>query len=411
MKILCIFGQHNYGDPTRGEGYEYTNFLPTFSRLGHDIYFFESHNRTLYFDFVALNKALLQTVEIIRPDIVFTVMMLYEIWLETWSILRDSGIAATVKWTTDDSWKYRQSSRLIGNVFHAITTTYEDAYWKYLQDGISRVLLTQWAANAAVMQKPLPARECRYAVTFIGSAHGNRREMIKAVRDRGIEVNCFGHGWPNGPINADEIPRILRHSMISLNFADAAKTWEGFRFKHVNQIKARTFEVPGAGGFLLTQWAKGLDRFYKPGKEIAVFHDLDELVAKIRYYVSHEAERDAIAQAGYLRTLTEHTYDARMAEIVNFALKQREKYFLSSGLLPTNRIDWNRFKVAALQHRLTRIDCLIKKTLIKACSIIWGPDRGPRAARRLVYEISWRIMGSTTFTAKGLPGRMFYKEG
>jgi spore maturation protein CgeB len=271
--------------------------------------------------------------------------------------------------------------------------------------------LTQWAANAAVMQKPLPGRECRYAVTFIGSAHGNRREMIRAVRDRGIEVNCFGHGWPNGPINADEIPRILRQSKISLNFADAAKIWEGFQFKHVNQIKARTFEVPGAGGFLLTQWAKGLDRFYKPGKEIAVFHDLDELVAMIRYYVSHEAERDAIAKAGYMRTLNEHTYDARMAEIVNFALKQREKYFLSSGLLPTNRIDWNRFKVAALQHRLTRIDCFIKKSLIKACSIIWGPDRGPRAARRLVYEISWRIMGSTTFTAKGLPGRMFYKEG
>jgi spore maturation protein CgeB len=105
MKILCVFGQHNYGDPTRGEGYEYTNFIPALHRLGHDVQFLESWNRTCYRNFRELNEALLHIVDESRPDVLLSVMFTYEIWTETWEILRDAGISATINWTTDDSWK------------------------------------------------------------------------------------------------------------------------------------------------------------------------------------------------------------------------------------------------------------------------------------------------------------------
>lgn len=411
MRVLCVFGQHNYGDASRGEGYEFTNFMPALSRLGHDVTFFESHNRSLYADYIELNRALLKTVEIYRPDIILSVSMLYEVWLETWEILRDAGIGATISWAADDSWKYRQSSKLTSNLFHAITTTYEDAFIKYHKDGSYRIMLTQWAANAAVTQVPLPSSRCIYPITFVGTAHGDRLEKIKALADWGIDVLCFGHGWPNGPVSAIEIPRIIQQSIISLNFANAARVWENYRVKHINQIKARTFEVPGAGGFLLTEWAPGLDRFYQIGKEIDVFHSLEELANKIRHYVTNTSERDEIARAGYIRTLKEHTYDIRFKEIIGFALKQKENYFSAKGQNPTNQVDWKRFELTVNQHRLTRKERLLKKCLLALCSKIWGPIRGPRAARRLVFEISWRICGSTTYSAKGLPGRMFYDEG
>ena len=67
MKILCVFGQHNYGNPNRGEGYEYTNFIPTLRRLGHEVLFLDSWNSTCYSDFRGLNEALLRTVEQNRP--------------------------------------------------------------------------------------------------------------------------------------------------------------------------------------------------------------------------------------------------------------------------------------------------------------------------------------------------------
>ncbi len=409
MKILCVLSRYNYGDPQRGEGYEYTNFAPALRRLGHEISFFENWDRSYYYNFRELNEALLRTVEQNRPDIIFSVLIHYEIWRETWLNLRESGIAATVNWATDDSWRYAQFSRLVAPTCHAFTTTHPSAFARYQKDGILNVLLTQWAANAESMQPPLPASECRYPVSFVGTAHGNRRVWIESLRQRGIEVACFGHGWQNGPIASADILRIIRNSAISLNLANSVRVWEGIVPRQTNQIKARTFEVPGAGGFLLTEWADGLERCYVPEKEIAVFHNPNEAAEKIRYYLAHPAERDVVARAGYERTLAEHTYDRRLAEVLNFALRQRERFLGDQAAPPSGKIDWSRFEAAAKQHTLDKNLILLKRLLTAVGTMIWDPVRGPRAARRLVFEFSWRFAGARTYSAAGLPGRMFYE--
>lgn len=408
MRILCVFGQHNYGNPQRGESYEYTNFVPTLRQLGHEVLFFESWNRACYSGFEGLNRMLLQTVEREQPEIVFSVLLHYEVWLETWQVLRDAGIAATVNWATDDSWKYAQFSRLVAPSFHAFTTTYPSAYDRYQADGLRRVLLTQWAANEAGLQPPLAAAECRYPVSFVGTAHGERKGWIEALRQQGLEVACFGYGWPQGPVAAEEIPRIIRQSAISLNFANSPSRWRIGPFRQANQIKARTFEVPGAGGFLLTEWADNLDLYYTPGQEIEIFQGVGELAEKIRYYLAHPHARDAIAQAGFERTCTEHTYQQRLSQVLDFALQQREAYFASCKFTSSGRIDWQKFEAAVQRHPLDSKTRFLKRTLEMICSAIWGPVRGPRAARRLVFELSWRLAGAQTYSAAGLPGRMFY---
>jgi spore maturation protein CgeB len=81
------------------------------------------------------------------------------------------------------------------------------------------------------------------------------------------------------------------------------------------QIKGRNFEIPGCGGFLLTGSADNLEEYYQDGREVVIFHDDDELIDKIHYYLAHDEERSAIAQAGYERTLREHTYVHRFREI------------------------------------------------------------------------------------------------
>ena len=75
------------------------------------------------------------------------------------------------------------------------------------------------------------------------------------------------------------------------------------------------FEVPGCGGFLLTDRVPYLERYFEPGREIAVYDDSNELADQITYWLHNEDERAAVAEAGYRRVLKEHTYDARFAEI------------------------------------------------------------------------------------------------
>lgn len=91
MKILCVFGKHQYGDPSRGLGTEYTCFIPALHHLGHQVAHFESWNKRLYHDLAELNGKLLETVESFRPDIMLTVHMEYELWLEILEIIRARG--------------------------------------------------------------------------------------------------------------------------------------------------------------------------------------------------------------------------------------------------------------------------------------------------------------------------------
>jgi spore maturation protein CgeB len=82
-----------------------------------------------------------------------------------------------------------------------------------------------------------------------------------------------------------------------------------------SQIKGRTFEVPGSGGFLLTDRVAYLEEYLTPGKEIGVFESPDDLADQVRWWLEHEDERAEAAEAGYRRVRAEHTYDHRFAEI------------------------------------------------------------------------------------------------
>jgi spore maturation protein CgeB len=272
-----------------------------------------------------------------------------------------------------------------------MTTTYDYVLPRYHDDGIVHAMLTQWAASSSGLVEPLPAESCQYAVSFIGAAHGNRRRRIERLRDAGIDVVCFGHGWENGPVDAATFAKIVRDSVISLNFANS---------RGPDQIKARCFEVPGSGGFLLTQQVEGLERFYIPDTEVAVFRSDTELPAKIQYFLRHPEKRDRIAMAGYRRTAAEHTYEHRLKNVVEFALAAKAQS-IAAPAAP----DFSQ--ALAAHQRSAGFLRLLRRMLETLGRMLFGPKRGVRAVRRLVFELSWRLAGRHTFTASGWPGRMF----
>ncbi len=404
MRILCVLGRYNYGKSARGDGIEFVNFVPALIRLGHEVEVFDNTDRTLHESFPALNEALLLKVEQFQPQIVFAVQMLYEIWTETWDLIRKTGRTKVVNWATDDSWKYRQFSRFLAPHFDAFATTYADKREAYLQDGYDSVALTQWAANAATFRPPLPASECKYPVSFVGSSYGRRSEFIRFLKRNGIDVQCFGHGWPGGAVDSSVIPEIVRGSVVSLNFSGSGILLENLRPMQ-RQVKARIFEVPGMGGFLLTEWAPSLEMFYDLNNEIDTFQNRSQLLERIRFHLANPEQRDYRALAAYQRTCREHTYDLRMKELIDFVMARSPNIDQHSS-----EIDWKSFRQAAKSHSLNPALHKLKKTLVAVFSTMFGKERGPRAARRALFEVSWRLSGQTTYSARGLPGRLFYSE-
>jgi spore maturation protein CgeB len=405
MKVLCVLSRYAYGKPERGENYDYVHFIPTFERLGHEVIFFDSGDRSLYSDFADLNVALLERVATWRPDVIFCVLMHYEIWFETLDLIRANSPALVVNWGTDDSWKFAQASRFFAEHVDLHVTTDLTAARAAPSRGLNNVFLSQWAASKGSLGEPVPSKECRYDVSFVGSMYGYRAEWIRALRASGIAVTCFGHGTENGVVNASEIPGIYRTSRISLNFSGAGQNPGRAGRLDKFQIKARTFEVPGAGGFLLTESAPGLEQYFTIGREIAIFVSLDDLITKARYFLDHPTERDCIAEAGHTRTDTQHTYEQRFVQMLTALHSMGAERHSLAWTLPNDAL-----RDAVNRHRSNCFVAWFRSLLLASMKLVIGSERGPRVARRLVYELSWRLAGATTYAARGLPGRLFYAE-
>jgi spore maturation protein CgeB len=408
MRVLCVFAKYQYGDRQRGESYEIANFAPAFRRLGHEVEVFDSSERREFSDFAELNRALIKRAQVFQPDVVFAIPSLYEVWLETWEIIRASQPVTLIHWASDDSWKYTQASRFFAPHFDVMATTDRGAYARYRREGFEDVFLTQWAANADTLVPPARADECDYGVTFVGAAHGNRATLVEKARNAGIDIECFGHGWPAGPVTYRRLLDIVRGSVVSLNFADSAYIRRGLRLERSLQLKARNFEVPGAGGFLLTQAVPGLDKYYDPSSEIAVFSDAGELADQARYFLMNTVERDRRAAAAYRRTAREHTYDRRLEELLSFAMTRYDHRTRSEGRALT--VESAAFEAAVARHSVRPSLRAVARFAMWLCSLIWGRARGPRAARRITFEISWRLCGRSTYSSAGVPGRLFYRQ-
>lgn len=390
MKILCLFGASQYGNAARGESTESFSFIPALKSLGHDVRIFDSWDKSAYSDYAELNVALVEECRRDTPEVILWVALTVEIWIETLEFLRSVLGIRIIHWAPDDSWKFSQHSRFVARYVDLCVTTYPEFLRKYQSLGANAVA-SGWGVPESWRGDVVPAAECTYDVTFVGTAQPVRVAMVEALARHGIHVQCFGYGWPAGPVEPDRIPDILRRSRISLNFANSSGA---------NQIKARIFEVTGAGGFLLTEAAPGLDRVFEIGPEVVVFHSAEDCAQLVRRYLADSRGRDMIARTGNLRAQRDYSYAARLRQVLSALTVRR----LSSQGVPAN------FEHIAARHTHPVALRWIAALLVAFGVSLFGRERGPRFARRLCFELSWRIAGESTFRAAGLVGRMFYAQ-
>lgn len=305
MRILWVAPLYDYGDPRRGLGFEETNLASALRGMGHEVVHFDFLHEYREHGRRKMNRRLVEAASWSQPDLAFFFLYRYEVKRKTVRQISRLGVP-TLNWFADDHWRFDDFSRFYAPVFDWVSTTDEAAMPKYRAIGYHHALLTQYACNRHSYRRV--AYDKRYDVTFIGQPHSDRRQIIERLAQAGIQVECFGHGWPNGRVSHEKMIEIFSTSRINLNLSGTSSAGQ-------EQIKGRVFEVPGCGGFLLTGPAAGLDRYLTDGRDCAVYHDFDDLVHKIRHYLDHEDERLAIELAGERRVLEEHTYDHRLAEI------------------------------------------------------------------------------------------------
>lgn len=343
MKILFCALKYEYGRKELGlSAIEYQNFYQTLARMENveaEFFAMDEIMQTVGRD--EMNQRLIQRVKETKPDLLFCVLFTEEIKKQTIDYITKHTSTKTFNWFTDDHWRFFNFSKYWAPLFTAIGTTDSQAMAKYKSIGVN-VIKTQWAANVNIYKPQNNNNDNdNYNITFVGKNYGKRGQYIAALQSAGLPAQGFGKGWPRGMVDFNKMLKIFSNSKINLNFTESSLDWrkeiaklffrrtfgkysfdlhfwdnlQSLKGKLRRQIKGRTFEVPACGGFLMSADADNLRDYYIDGKEIVIFNNKDDLGEKCKYYLEHEEERKKIAQAGYERTVKEHTYEKRFKEI------------------------------------------------------------------------------------------------
>ena len=324
MHILYIGMRHEYGDPSRGLSFEENNFRSSLEGMGHRLTVFDFMDRAAQLGAAAMRDELITLAGEVKPELAFFFLFTDQIDVATVEAVGRRGACPTVNWFADDHWRFEGFTRHLAPAFDLAVTTDFDSLPKYAQLADTRVHLSQWACNRYAYGRV--TSEIKHEVTFVGQPHGDRRDTVNGLSMAEIPVECWGFGWPSGPIEHTEMVRVFASSRVNLNLSNSSEV-PGLkarlrRLLHWNpptprppQIKGRNFEVPGCGGFLLTERVPHLERYFDLDREVAVFDGREDILLRVRYWLENEDERRTIAEAGYRRVLAEHTYDHRFAAI------------------------------------------------------------------------------------------------
>lgn len=75
----------------------------------------------------------------------------------------------------------------------------------------------------------------------------------------------------------------------------------------------RVFDVPAAGGFLLTDYSPQLAALFEPGVEVATYAGPDDVHEQCARFLHDAPARAAIVAAARRRIAAEHTFAHRLA--------------------------------------------------------------------------------------------------
>jgi spore maturation protein CgeB len=253
----------------------------------------------------AMNEEVIRLIRKENPKYVIWTSFYDDVLQSTLDVIRSQGVIV-IGWFFDDEWRFNSYSKYWApHLDYCVTNSYE-ALPKYQNVGTTAIniipntgiAIDRFESN--IMEK--------YDVSFVGTVKfADRKHYLNELGRNNFNLQVFGEGSV-GYVSFEQMLDIFSSSKINLNFSKGA-------YYSNMQIKGRVFQVCMAGGFLLTEYAPGIERYFEIDREIVCFKGEEELLVKVRYYLDHEQERRDIAKAGWERASSEYTSSQIVAKV------------------------------------------------------------------------------------------------
>ena len=162
-------------------------------------------------------------------------------------------------------------------------------------------------------------------IIYVGSFWRQKVETLVRVNEafgRRFRIYGFFRLKHNLYLNvAHQLGRWVRPLSFEQRVALYQRAKIGFNI-HWNEFglgNQRLYQLPANGVMQISDCVSHLDRIFKVDDEVVGYRSAEELIEKLHYYLEHDAERQAIARAGYRRTMADYrfgTVTRRAAELI-----------------------------------------------------------------------------------------------
>ncbi|MGC1781175.1 MAG: glycosyltransferase [Acidobacteriaceae bacterium] len=184
---------------------------------------------------------------------------------------------------------------------------------EYLRRGARRVVKVQTAFEPSVHFPP-PAewsdRDRTREVSFIGTPYDERARFLTDLwRKYDLPVTISGPRIWKRKLNCEALAALYPDDGELYDTAYREGIWQSkinlSFLTHGNQDEYahKSFEIAACGGFLLAERSEGHSARFKESEEAIFFSTIEECAEKIRLYLSDEAARKRIAEAGQRRAV------------------------------------------------------------------------------------------------------------
>jgi spore maturation protein CgeB len=270
-----------------------------------------------------INKKLIKEIDFFQPTIIF-VFKGMEIFPETLKYAKAKNIKL-INYNPDNPFVF--SGPGSGNVNITNSIELYDLHFTYNREVKDKIedkfnIPTHFLPFGFDLGEYSYAEICNakevIKLCFLGNPDKFRASLIKKLAISGVKIDVYGHNWHKFISNKNvtcfdivygiEFWRTLYKYRIQLNI---------MRPHNLNSHNMRTFEIPGVGGIQLAPFTEDHDYFFKNGKEIFLYNNIEESLGQIDFLLSLSNEKAKELRKNALNASIKmnYTYKNRAEEV------------------------------------------------------------------------------------------------
>jgi spore maturation protein CgeB len=157
-------------------------------------------------------------------------------------------------------------------------------------------------------------------LVLAGNMYPSRVKLLERLLEKGIPLKLYGSDFPrwlgDSPVRDVHTGRCIFREEKAQVFRSATGVLNNLHPAEIIGVNARLFEAAGCGAAVITEFRPAVSELFEVGSEVLTYNDFDELVDQANRLLSEPGLTASLGDAAAYRAHRDHTYDLRVAEIL-----------------------------------------------------------------------------------------------